>query len=246
MYKKILINLVLAVVSLSFVSPLSGQEFHIGEKLTFGLNYGFINAGSSTMKVTGLDTVHGHITYRLESRTKSNNFVDAFYKVRDQITSWIDTSTYATIQFEKSLNEGSYNKDYSVWFDYDKMMAYSSEDTLAIETYMQDVLSLFYYIRSLELSVGDTIRMSSYDNDKVSPFLLGVKRTESVSVPAGDYDCFVVEPFVESDFLFKYEGKLQIWLSREKGHIPVLMRSKATIGSMILKLEKYKPGNGEK
>ncbi|MCF7804625.1 MAG: DUF3108 domain-containing protein [Candidatus Marinimicrobia bacterium] len=245
MRKNVFISCLFVLLVLGLFSRAAGQEFHTGEKLTFALNYGFINAGTSTMEVAGLDTVHGQTTYRLESRTKSNNFVDAFYKVRDQLTSWIDTSTFATIQFEKSLNEGSYNKDYSVWFDYDKMMAYSSEDTLAIETYMQDVLSLFYYIRSLELSVGDTIRMSSYDNDKVSPFLLGVKRTESVRVPAGDFDCYVVEPFVESDFLFKYEGKLQIWLSREKGHIPVLMRSKATIGSMILKLEKYKPGNGD-
>jgi len=222
--------------------PLAGQEFHVGEKLTFALNYGIINAGHSTMEVESLDTVHNHITYRLESRTRSNNFVDAFYKVRDKLTSWIDTSTYATIRFEKSLNEGKYEKDYDVWFDYRKMKAFSNNDTIDIETYMQDVLSLFYYIRSLQLSVGDTIRMSNFDNDKISPFLLRVTGTEKVEVPAGKFHCYIVEPFVESDFLFKYKGRLRIWLTRDDRQIPVLMKSEATIGSMILKLTDYKPG----
>mgnify|MGYP005848736335 CR=1 FL=1 len=234
--------LLVLICAICLATPATSQDFHIGEKLSFALNYGFINAGSSTMEVEALDTVHNQTTYRLQSQTRSNNFVDTFYKVRDKLTSWIDTSTFATVRFEKSLNEGKYEKDYSVWFDYKKMVAYSSEDTTDIETYMQDVLSLFYYIRSLELSVGDTIKMSNFDNDKISPFLLRVTGAEKVKVPAGEFKCFVVEPFVESDFLFKYKGRLQIWLTKDERKIPVLMKSEATIGSMILKLTDYKAG----
>ncbi|MBS1271540.1 MAG: hypothetical protein MAGBODY4_00672 [Candidatus Marinimicrobia bacterium] len=235
-------SLLLLVCVIWAFTPAHGQDFHIGEKLTFALNYGIINAGSSTMEVEALDTVHSHITYRLRSRTRSNNFVDTFYKVRDKLTSWIDTSTYATVRFEKSLNEGKYEKDYDVWFDYRRMKAFSNNDTTDIETYMQDVLSLFYYIRSLQMSVGDTIRMSNFDNDKISPFLLRVTGTGKVKVPAGKFHCYVVEPFVESDFLFKYKGRLQIWLTKDERKVPVLMKSEATIGSMILKLTDYKAG----
>jgi len=221
----------------------AGNNINVGEKLTYQLSYGIFNAGISTMEVQGIDTTHGHITYRLHSRTQSNPFVDTFYKVRDRVTSWVDTSTFAAVQFEKSLREGRYRKDYKVWFDYRNMIAFSSGDTVDIDHHMQDVLSLFYYLRSLNLSVGDTVRMSNYDNDKISPFLLAINGIETIKVPAGTFECLVAEPFVESDFLFKYEGNLKIWLTNDERKIPILMKSKAKFGSMVLKLEHYQNGS---
>jgi len=238
--KKLIVSLMLVCPLIA--QPLGATEIQVGERIRFQVKYGIIDAGTSTMEVEAIDTTHGHITYRLHSRTTSNNFIDAFYKVRDRMTSWIDTSSLATVQFEKSLNEGKYNKDYSVWFDYNNMQAVSADTTIAIEDEMQDVLSLFYFIRSFDLSVGDTVRMSSFDNNKISPFLLAVTGKETVRVPAGKYECLVVEPFVESDFLFKYEGGLTIWFTDDEQNIPVLMKSKASIGSMILRLESYREG----
>ncbi len=234
--------LFMSIVLAAIPWDLNARDIRIGEKLTFQLKYGLINAGTSTMEVQGVETMHGHTTYRLYSRTRSNNFIDTFYKVRDSITSWIDTSSLATVQFKKSLNEGKYQKDYRVWFDYEDMRAISSDTTFSIEAQMQDVLSLFYYIRSFDLSVGDTIRMSNFDNDKISPFWIAVEKEEQVKVPAGTYDCLVVEPFVESDFLFKYEGKLRIWFTKDARNLPVLMKSKARFGSMILRLTSYESG----
>jgi len=229
------------LIILSMAVPtLRGNPLQTGEELTFNLSYGIVKAGVSKMFISGVEDVHGHTTYALKSRTRTSNFFDPFYTVRDTINSWIDTTSLATIRFTKSLNEGSYHKDYAVWFDYDKMQAYSNEDTFSIETKMQDVLSQFYYIRSLDLQVGDTLRMSSFDNDKVSPFLLRVKRTETISVPAGKFDCFVVQPFTESDFLFKYQGRLQIWISRDQRRIPVKMKSQATFGALKLILREYR------
>lgn len=192
------------------------------------------------MEITGIEEVKGHDTYALVSHTRSHDFFDNFYKVRDTIRSWIDTTSLATIKFTKSLNEGNYHKEYSVWFDYNSMQAYSSEDTFDIDTKMQDVLSQFYYIRALDLQVGDTVRMSSFDNDKVSPFLLTIQGRETAEVPAGNFPCFTIRPFTESDFLFKYKGRLKIWITQDRRRIPVLMKSRATIGSLILELKRYK------
>lgn len=218
----------------------AGNIIGVGEKMTYQLSYGIFKAGLSTMEVEDIDTTHGHITYRLKSRTKTNPFLDTFYKVRDEITSWVDTTSFASVQFKKTLREGKYQKEYQVWFDYQKMKAVSPDTTIQIEHRMQDVLSLFYYLRSLNLSVGDTVRLSNYDNDKISPFLLAVKGIETVKVPAGTFECLAVEPFSDSDFLFKYEGNLRIWLTNDERKIPVMMKSKANFGSMVLKLDYYK------
>lgn len=225
-----------------FVKDNSAATFEVGERLKYDFNYGIINAGTHIMEVSELDTINGQVAYRINSETKSNNFVDTFYKVRDEFSSWIDTSNMATLQFTKSLNEGKYTANYSVRFDYDKMRAYSSRDTtISIDTHMHDVLSLFYYIRSLNLSVGDTVNMKSFDNDEVTAFNLKVIGEEKVKVPSGKYQCLIIEPYIEGDFLFKYEGNLKIWLSKEKPHLPVLMKSKANLGSFILRLADYRP-----
>jgi len=225
------------------VSLSAGDNIQVGEQLTYQLSYGIFNAGFSSMEVLGVDTTHGHITYHLQSRTRTTSFLDTFYKIRDEVNSWVDTSTFASVQFDNSLHEGKYRKDYEVWFDYRDMEAYSSSDTtVKIPGHMQDILSLFYYLRSLDLSVGDTVRMSNYDNDKISPFLLAINGIETVKVPAGTFECLAAQPFSESDFLFKYEGNLQIWLTNDERKIPVMMKSKANFGSMVLKLKHYVSG----
>ncbi len=239
-FRYIRTGIALLVITMLSLNYAYSDSFPVGEKLKYKFNYGMINAGTHTMEVSTLDTINDRIAYKIDSETKSNSFVDTFYKVRDKFTSWIDTTNLATLQFSKSLNEGNFNKNYSVRFDYDKMQAYSSKDTvITIDSYMRDVLSLFYYLRSLELSVGDTINMSSFDNDEVTPFNVRVIKEEKVKVPAGKFDCMVIEPYIEGDFLFKYEGNLKIWMSKSEPRLPVLMKSKATLGSFVLKLSDY-------
>ncbi|MBD3273830.1 MAG: DUF3108 domain-containing protein, partial [Candidatus Marinimicrobia bacterium] len=161
-FKSLILTAAMVFLTIPLTQDAFSATFEVGEKLKYDFNYGIINAGTHTMEVSQLDTINGQIAYRINSETKSNNFVDTFYKVRDEFTSWIDTSNLATLQFSKSLNEGKYTSNYSVRFDYDEMRAYSSKDTvISIDAHMYDVLSLFYYIRSLNLSVGDTINMRS-------------------------------------------------------------------------------------
>lgn len=237
MFKRIIILLVVLIVPFC----ISAQSFKVGERLEFKLKYGILAAGNSYMQIVGIDTVHGHVTYKIENQTKSSGFVDTFYKVRDRMVSWIDTTTLATVQFQKSLREGKYRKNYSVWFDYDNMKAYSTDDTLEIETEMHDVLSLFYYIRKIDIAVGDTIEMQTYDNDKISPFLLRVADEQEMDVPAGKFMSLKLIPFSESGLLFKYEGEGEMWITDDTLKMPLYVKSKASFGSIILELEKYSP-----
>ncbi len=238
MKKSLFIVVLLVLIPLQLFS----QKLHIGERLEFKLKYGIIPAGRSSMVITGLDSIHGHMTYKIESHTRSSGFVDTFYKVRDEITTWVDTSSLVTIQFSKALHEGNYRKNYLVWFDYENMKAYSTDDTVDIKTPMHDVLSLFYYIRSIDFSVGDTIRLENYDNDNISAFLLRVGKQDQMVVPAGTFICYQLVPFSDSGFLFKYEGEAKMWISSDKRKLPVYVKSKASFGSMILELDKYVPG----
>jgi hypothetical protein len=65
---------------------------------------------------------------------------------------------------------------------------------------------------------------------------------EKVTVPAGTFDCFVIEPIMEAGGLFKNSGKLTIWITDDNRRIPVLMKSKIPVGSIDAVLQEFRPG----
>ena len=215
--------------------------FQVGEKLTFSVGYEFIPAGKSILSVVGISEVNGKSVYKLTSRTKSHRFFDPFFKVRDEITSYIDTKTLQSIKFRKRLREGSYSYDYSVDFDPDSMSAVSKSpkgtSLVKIPEFTLDVLSAMYYMRTLDLKIGIRETVTVLDNDKLYPLDLNTIRRERITTKAGTFDCLVVLPELKSGGLFKNEGRITVWVTDDHRKIPVLMKSKAIIGAIIVELQ---------
>ena len=65
---------------------------------------------------------------------------------------------------------------------------------------------------------------------------------ERIRVPAGTFDCIVIEPMLKAGGIFKNKGRLVIWITDDDRRIPVLMRSKLLIGSISVVLQEAKPG----
>jgi len=65
---------------------------------------------------------------------------------------------------------------------------------------------------------------------------------ERVKVPAGEFDCLVVEPVLEGEGLFQHEGKLTIWMTDDARKMPVLMKTKVKVGSIDASLREYRSG----
>jgi hypothetical protein len=62
---------------------------------------------------------------------------------------------------------------------------------------------------------------------------------EVVEVPAGKFECIIVEPLVKEGGLFKHEGNIIIWLTNDEVKMPVKVRTKVVIGYVEAKLNKY-------
>jgi len=65
---------------------------------------------------------------------------------------------------------------------------------------------------------------------------------KTVQVPAGTFECFVVEPIMQGEGLFKHEGKLTIYLSDDQYRVPVLVKTKVPVGSIKVELKEFYPG----
>lgn len=218
--------------------------FGPGERMVYGLSYGPVQAGEATLEVLGLTTYQGHTCYQLQSKANSNRFFSSIYKVRDKIVSYLDVETLYTRYFFKRLREGDYRKTVEVAFDQDGEVAhYADGDTVATGPRVQDILSALFFLRNLDLASGDTYSLLAHSSRKTYDLQIAVRGKKSIKVAAGVFDCFVVEPFLEGEGLFKHEGKITIYVTDDEHRVPVLIRAKVPVGAIEVELKEYQPGS---
>lgn len=218
--------------------------FSPGEELTYAIRYGPMRAGTATLSVVGLEWANGALCYRLQSRIRSSRVFSAFYKVDDLTESWLDARGMFSRRCVRILQEGGYRKNEAVQIDPARGIAvyHPRGDTASVLPRAQDVLSILYFARGLDLEVGQGVIIPSHVDRKNAAVELRVLKRERVTVPAGTFDCGVVEPLLSSAGLFKQEGRLTLWVSDDAFRFPVIMKSKVAVGSIVAVLESYRPG----
>ncbi len=225
-----------------FAQPTAPIPFGPGERLQFAVKYGFVHAGNAVLAV---ETEPGAAepALRLLSTAESSRFFETFFPVHDRVISVWSPVSRLPLRFEKHIREGKYAKDETVRFDHEAGTAVDQKGNLdRILPGAQDVLSAFYFVRTLPLRVGETVEVPNYADGKNYPLQVSVLRRETVEVPAGKFRCLVVEPLLRTAGLFKQEGSLTIWLTDDARRMPVLMKSKVTVGSIAAELESFRVG----
>ncbi len=233
--------------------------FGVGEKLTFAIQYGLIYAGDATLEIRNIAVLDSVKTYHVISTARTNRAFDLVFKVRDRHESFIDYDNLFSLRFEKHLREGKFKRDEEVDFDQKNHRAIYPDRDVSIAPNTQDILSALYYARTLPLDVGQAIAMANHTGGKNYPIYIKILGREKVSVPAGEFDCLVVEPVLKTSSLFEQKGKLTIWITDDTVKMPVLMRSKVVVGAFEAVLKEYRlseesfrvferkayPGNGQ-
>ena len=219
------------------------RAFGPGEKMVFSIDYGVVNAGEGTLEILGIKEYQGRSVYNIQSKTNSNRFFSSIYKVRDKIISYIDTRELYSRYFYKRLREGDYKKTVEISFDHEEGVArYANGQEYPVKPGVQDVLSAFYFVRTLDLAVGDVYHVPAHSSRKSYDLQVIVHGKERVEVEAGTWDCFVVEPVIEGEGLFKHEGKLTLYMTDDQYHVPVLIKAKVPVGSIDVSLKEFRPG----
>ncbi|MFH1686066.1 MAG: DUF3108 domain-containing protein [bacterium] len=217
--------------------------FGVGEKLEFDINYGFINAGTASMEVSRLVQYHERPCYQIVTRANSNSFFSTFYKVEDRVESIMDAVGLYSRRFEKNLREGSYSADRVYTFDQENNTVQYQDDTIAVPPVVQDAISVMYFVRTMDLQVGQSVFLDNFTDGEHYPLEVKVLERETVEVKAGRFDCLVVEPMTQSVGVFRYEGRLKVWLTDDRVKMPVLMKSKVIVGSISAELTSYQLGD---
>jgi len=222
----------------------ANQAFGVGERLEFSVGYGMIKAGTAVMEIPEIVRFNGKKCYHIISAALSNKFFSVFFKVNDRVESFMDVHELYSLRFDKHLREGKFKADISMLFDQENHLAIynNSKDTFSVPVYVQDVLSAFYFIRTQDLKVGQSIFVDNHADKKNYPLEVKVLRKERIKVPAGTFNCVVVEPILKASGIFQQKGSLTVWLTDDQIKMPVLMKSKVFIGSISTELTNYKLG----
>jgi hypothetical protein len=226
------------------VLPAPARPIRVGEYLKFSVRYGFISAGDAYLEIPEVRQWHGRPVYTLVARAESNKFFSAFYKVRNRIESFWDTTGFFSRRFYENRREGGYREMNEILFDYDRGEALYQKDgqAFAIPQQCQDALSSFYYSRTQALPLGGSVIFDYHASHKTQPIEVRVLGRQRVGTPAGTFDCVVIEPILKAGGIFKNQGRLVIWLTDDDYRMPVMMKSKVTIGSISVVLTEAKHG----
>ena len=213
--------------------------FKPGERLTFILKWTIVPAGEAMLEVLPREHMAGVDAYHFVLTARSNAFVDAFYMVRDRIDSWSDTAMQRSLLYRKKQHEGSTRRDITVSFDWDAMTAQyvnknQAREPIAITAGTFDPLSVFYWSRSVHMAVGAQLKHPVTDGKKHVLGIADVVKRETIRVPAGIFETFLIEPdlrHVGGVFEKSPDAKLQLWVTADRRRLPVRIKSKVIVGS---------------
>jgi hypothetical protein len=224
------------LVAYACAAPLSAREpvpFSVGEKLIYAVEYGPISAGTATMEVRELAEVNGRVCYHIVSLETTNDFFSRFFRIRDRYDSYIDTTSLATVRFEKKIEEGKYKAESHVDIYQDSLIAvYSDGDTVEVIPDAKDAIATLYAVRTMDISVGDTFYVSNHTDKDNYLLEITVPRSLKVHTDLGTFECLEVQPILEGTKVFSGRKGLTVWFTDDEWKIPVLIRSKIMVGSI--------------
>ena len=94
------------------------------------------------------------------------------------------------------------------------------------------------------MKINDRLNLQNFYKDKVYDLDVRYLGKETIEVPAGKFECIVVEPLVKEGGLFKSEGSIIIYMTNDQAKIPVRVKTKVIIGSINADLTSYEGVKG--
>jgi hypothetical protein len=216
--------------------------FKLGESAEYDVKFGVLHVGAANTAVVGVDDVRGRSAWHTVFRINGGTF---FYHVNDIFESWIDRVTFSSLRFLQTQQEGSKDraKHYEIYPDlgtFTEMDKQPPRNLTGVKNPLDDG-SFLFYIRTLPLSVGQTYESNRYFRPEHNPVRIRVLRKETITVPAGKFDCIVVQPMLKTNGIFSENGHAEVWLTDDPRHILVQLKARLKFGSINLYLRSYKP-----
>jgi hypothetical protein len=205
-----------------------------GERFDYDVRFGFVRAGSGQMSVVGVDSIRGRTAWRARFTVHGGYFG---LKVDDVLETWMDAVTLSSLRFSQDFSEIGRDrvKTFDIFPDRGTFIQHGKPERPSVPEPLDDG-SFLYFIRTVPLVMGQTYSFNRYFIPDRNPVRVRVLRRERVSVPAGSFDCIVLQPIIKTKGIFSENGQAEIWLTDDSVRMMVQMKSKLPFGSLNLYL----------
>ncbi len=215
--------------------------FRPGEKLTYRLHYGIINAGEAVLEVKpDVLTINGRQIYHIVGTGYTTGSTDWFFKVRDRYETYLDKAALLPWYFVRRVEEGGYkfSQDYS-FNHFTKKVDIGNNQKYDIPGDVQDMVSAFYAARNMDLSrakTGDVMSMICFMDKELWPMKIKLIGRETIATDIGEIRCLKFRPIVQRGRVFKQEEDMTVWISDDANHLPVRAQADILVGSIKMDL----------
>ncbi len=224
---------------------LDNAAFKEGEKLTYVVRYGILNAGEAVLELKGTDKdAAGRPLIHAVGTGRTLGAFNAFYKVEDLYESYMDKQGVFPYYFKRKVDEGGYKINHEYIFKQNsKQVITQDKESFDVPAHTQDMFSAFYYARTLDFSKakkGDVFTINCFFDAELYPLQLKFLGRENLKSKSGKFKCLKFEPRFQSGRIFKDEGDMTVWITDDANRMPVLLKAKIIVGSIKMELTDYK------
>ena len=218
--------------------------FHPGEKIKYSIRWEMVKAGKASFRVLDLTTINGEKAYNFILEMESNKYIDIFYKIRDRHEGFANLDFTRSLLYRKTQT-GKDKRDVKVLFDWDRKTALYSKsgrrrDPIKIPANTFDPLSAFYKMRTFKFNTGQDISFPVTDGEEYFIQKATVIKKETITLSSGTYDTYQLALAVNhfSGVFKKSENPtVKLWVTADNRKIPVRIKIKVFIGSIIFDLD---------
>ena len=228
------------------------DAFEPGEELVYKLyynwNFVWMAAGEVVFRVRDLGD-----RYHVSAHGSTYPSYEWFYKVNDKYDTYLDKKTLLPTVSVRSVAEGKYRLYDKLTFDRPKNTLTSlrgkSRDSATpseypVEPCVHDLLSIIYFARNIDFSTlekGSAVPIKIFMDQTTWPLRLRYqgKNPDKHIHKLGRFKTILFSPDVIKGYVFKEDDKLKVWASDDKNHLPLLIESPISVGSVKVVLKSY-------
>ena len=227
----------------NFVSA-NNTSFKPGEKLTYRLSYGILDAGEAVLTVDKTTKkVRGRELWKVRGTGRTISAFEWLYKGNGVYESDVDVQGMFPWMFVRRVNEGGYiiNQDYT-FYQHKKVVDNGKGKKFGVPSNVQDMISAFYYLRTLDYDhaeIEDVFTVNVFLDDELYPAKIRYKGKQVVKTRKGKIMCHKFAPVVQEGRIFKTEKDLTVWITDDANKIPIVAKAKIKVGSLKMHLVNY-------
>jgi hypothetical protein len=261
-------NKVKTIVSLFFIAcfafqlPDSPKSTVIakGEKITYDVNYGILNAGEIMVTIdTAITTIDSSKCYKAQIVAKTKGIAGLFSTINDVWISYIDSASLQSKKFTRNQQENDYRSLENTEFDRANNQALvtrmTEKNDFQLKSFnttanVHDLVSAYFNLRTRQgekMVINEILQYDIFLEDTTFHLQIKYLGKERLKTKLGRQKSYLFSPIVPktNNSMLVGDNAITTWISADDRRIPLKIEIKTKYGNVQINIVDYQGGSGK-